>query len=82
MDEYKKILNGLAVAYTFKAEYDKALEYNFQSLVVREAEGDKAEISITLNNIGLVYFKLHNYEGALKYYNQMFKLKAGSWRYS
>lgn len=75
VDEYKKILNGLAVAHTFQAEYDKALEYNFQSLVLREAEGDKAEISITLNNIGLVYFKLHNYEGALKYYNQCLALK-------
>lgn len=75
LDEYKKILNALALAHTFKAEYDKALEYNFQSLVLREAEGDKAEISITLNNIGLVYFKLHNYEGALKYYNQSLSLK-------
>ncbi len=74
-DEYKKILNGLALAHTYKAEYDKALEYNFKSLIIREAEGDKAEISITLNNIGLVYFKLHNYEGALKYYNQCLKLK-------
>ncbi len=73
-DEYKKILNGLAVAHTFKAEYDKALEYNFKSLVLREAEGNKTEISIALNNIGLVYFKLHNYEGALQYYNQGLKL--------
>ena len=30
----------------FKADYDKALEYNFQSLVVREAEGNKAEMSV------------------------------------
>jgi signal transduction histidine kinase len=78
LDEYKKILNGLAVAHTYKAEYDKALEYNFQSLVLREAEGNKPEISITLNNIGLVYFKLHNYEGALKYYNQALRLKEES----
>ncbi len=74
-DEHKKILNSLALAYTFKAEYDKALKYNFQSLIIREAEGDKSEISTTLNNIGLVYFKLHNYEGALKYYNQCLELK-------
>lgn len=74
-DEYKKILNSLALAYTFKAEYDKALEYNFQSLVLRESEGNKAEISITLNNIGLVYFKLRNYEGALEYFNRCVTLK-------
>ncbi|MDH4088952.1 MAG: tetratricopeptide repeat-containing sensor histidine kinase [Cyclobacteriaceae bacterium] len=75
MEEYKKILNSLALAHTFKAEYDIALKYNFQSLVIRESEGDKKEISTTLNNIGLVYFKLHNYEGALKYYNQCLSLK-------
>ncbi len=74
-DEYKKILNGLAVSHTFRAEYDKALEYNFQSLLVREVEGDKTAISIALNNIGLVYFKLHNYEGALKYYSQSLSLR-------
>ena len=75
IEEQKKILNGLAVGHTFKAEYDKALEYNFASLILREREGNKAEISVSLNNIGLVYFKLHNYEGALKYYNQSLELK-------
>ncbi len=75
VDEYKKILNGLAVSYTFNAEYDKALEYNFQSLVLREREGDKAEISVALNNIGLVYFKLLNFEGALEYYNKCLAMK-------
>ncbi|MEO8472712.1 MAG: tetratricopeptide repeat-containing sensor histidine kinase [Chryseolinea sp.] len=69
-DELKKMLNVLALAHTFRAEYDKALEYNFQSLVMREAEGNKTQISITLNNIGLVYFKLHNYNDALKYFHQ------------
>lgn len=74
-DEYKKILNGLALVHTFKAEYDKALEYHFESLVIREREGNKTEISVSLHNIGLVYFKLHNYESALKYFNQCLSLK-------
>jgi signal transduction histidine kinase len=74
-DEYKKILNGLAVAHTFLAEYDKALEYHFESLVVRESEGDQAAISIALNNIGFVYFKLHNYESALKYYERTLRIR-------
>jgi signal transduction histidine kinase len=74
-DEYKKILNSLAIAYTLKAQYDKALEHNFESLVLREEEGNKAEVSIALNNIGLVYFKLHNYEGALEYYTRSLRLK-------
>jgi signal transduction histidine kinase len=74
-DDYKKILNALAVAYMFKADYDKALEYNFQSLVLREAEGNKAEMSIALNNIGLIYSSLKNYETAIKYYNDCIELK-------
>ena len=68
-DEYRKILNTLALAHTFMAEYDKALEYNFQSLVLTESEGGKGEVGRALNNIGLVYFKLHNYDAALKYFN-------------
>ncbi len=74
-DEYKKILNGLAVAHTFLAEYDKALGYHFESLVVRESEGDRAAISIALNNIGFVYFKLHNYESALNYYERTLAIR-------
>jgi signal transduction histidine kinase len=77
-DDYKKILNALAVAYMFKADYDKALEYNFRSLVVRQNEGNKAEASVTLNNIGLIYYKLKNYETALKYYNESLAYKKES----
>lgn len=73
--ELINILNGVAIAHTFSANYDKALEFHFQSLVIKERQGDKAEISITLNNIGLVYFKLKNYEKAREYFNQSLKLK-------
>lgn len=69
-NDYKVMLNSLALAYTLKADYDKALEFNFQSLVIRESEGSKAEISISLNNIGLVYFKLKNYDKAVEYYEK------------
>ena len=75
IEEQKKILNGLAVTYTFLAIYDKALDYHLQSLVLREAHGTKEEITVTLNNIGLVYFKMHNYESALRYYQECVALK-------
>lgn len=75
IEDLKRILNAIAVAYTFKANYDKALEFNFYSLVIREREGNKNEISITLNNIGLVYFKLKNYEKAIEYYKRSLALK-------
>lgn len=75
LDESKILLNSLAVAHSLRAEYDRALDYHFKSLVVREDGGDKSEISIALNNIGFVYFKLKNYEKALEYFNQSIALK-------
>jgi signal transduction histidine kinase len=68
VDEQKYILNGLAVSHTFLAQYDKALGYHFEGLVLRERGGDHAEIRESLNNIGLVYFKLRNLNKALEYY--------------
>jgi signal transduction histidine kinase len=73
--EYKFVLNSIAVTYTFQANYDKALQYHFQSLILREKEGTPEEVSTTLNNIGLVYFKLKNYEKALEYYLRALDLK-------
>jgi Signal transduction histidine kinase len=67
-DEVESILNSLAITYTYQANYDKALEYHFQNLVLREAGGDHAAIRTILNNIGIVYFKLRNYPKALEYY--------------
>ncbi len=69
-DEQKRILNNLALAFTIQAEYDKALEYHFQTLMMREEDGDIEEIAVTLNNIGLVYFKLRNYPKALEFYSK------------
>ncbi len=73
-DEVKNILSNIALAYTVQAKYDKALDANFQALLLREEDKD-AEISISLNNIGLVYFKLKNYEKALDYYERALKSK-------
>ncbi len=75
LSEEKIILNALAVSYTFIANYDKALEYNFQSLEIREREGDKKAISMALNNIGLVYYKLSNFEQSLDFYTRALNAK-------
>lgn len=69
-EEQKRILNNLAIAYVYQAEYDKALEYHFKTLAMREEDGDIGEIAISLNNIGLVYFKLRNYPKALEFYTR------------
>jgi signal transduction histidine kinase len=67
-DEQKYILNLLAITFVYQANYDKALEYHFQALVLREEDGDHTQIRESLNNIGVVYFKLRNYPKALEYY--------------
>lgn len=66
--ELARILNTLALTHTFKAEYDKALEYNFQSLVLREKEGDRERIAIALVNIGLTHYKMGSFDLSLDYY--------------
>ncbi len=65
--ELARILNTLAVCHTFRAEYDKALEYHFQSLVLREKQGNKKNIGIALHNIGLTYYKMGSFDLALDY---------------
>ncbi len=73
--QVKFLLNNIALSYTYEAVYDKALEYHFRSLILREASGDKGEISITKNNIGFVYYKLKDFEKALEYYQQALAIK-------
>lgn len=73
-DEYKNILNNLAGAYTVQAKYDKALDMNFRTLMLREEDNDVDEINVSLNNIGLVYFKLKNYPKALEFYTSALSL--------
>ncbi|MEX1240729.1 MAG: tetratricopeptide repeat protein, partial [Cyclobacteriaceae bacterium] len=67
-DELELVINLLAITHTNQANYDKALEYHFQNLVLRENDGDHSEIRTSLNNIGVVYFKMRSYPKALEYY--------------
>src|SRR5690606_35962494 len=57
-------------AYTFQAKYDEALKYHFENLELRKQEGDFKRVFHSLNNIGLLYFKLRNYETALEFYKK------------
>jgi tetratricopeptide (TPR) repeat protein len=71
----KSILNGLGIGYFYKANYDKALKYYFESLELRQKDADKFEISVALNNIGLVYSTLEDFDKALLYYKQALHLR-------
>ncbi|HYG03479.1 MAG TPA: tetratricopeptide repeat protein, partial [Chryseosolibacter sp.] len=73
--EERFLLNSIAISYNARANYEKALEFHFQSLVEREKYGSPAEVSITLSNIGLVFYKLRNYKEAISYYEKALNLK-------
>jgi tetratricopeptide (TPR) repeat protein len=66
--ELKSLLNVLGLGYLFKAEYDKALAFNLESLELRKKQEDRFSISIALNNTGLVYYKMKSYQRALDYF--------------
>jgi len=68
ISEYEFILNGLAIGYTNQGNYDKALQVLFECLMLREKKSDSQAIGVILNNIGLVYYKLQNFEKGLEYY--------------
>ena len=74
-EESKKILNGLALVYSFKAMYDKALTSYLRILDASDPQKNKEEYSVALNNVGLVYFKLDDLDKALYYFNRSLALK-------
>ncbi len=80
-NEIERILNLLLLAHTHKAEYDKALTYGFESLELRKKQGDSLSVSVALNNVGLVYYKLDNFVQALDYYKQSLLLRPNKDKY-
>ena len=75
MVHVKFLLNNMALVYTSGASYDRALQYNFESLKIREQEGNPLDISVALNNIGLVFQALGDYDNALVYYEKSYDVK-------
>ncbi len=75
IDREKAALNGLALSYYALSRFDVSLRYHFESLALREKEGDQIEIAIASNNIGLVYYQLNDYEKALVYFNRALKIE-------
>ena len=74
IDREKTALNGLATSYYYNGQYDQSLKYHFESLSLREKDGDKAEISVSMNNIGLVYLQIKDYEQAIQYFQSALNL--------
>ncbi|HYF71095.1 MAG TPA: tetratricopeptide repeat protein [Ohtaekwangia sp.] len=75
IDEAKILLNSHGALYVLTAEYDKALGQFLKSLPLRERGGNKDEIGTCLHNLGLIYYKLNNFNKAIEYYKKSLGVK-------
>ncbi|MEX1240725.1 MAG: tetratricopeptide repeat protein [Cyclobacteriaceae bacterium] len=73
-EELALLLNSLGIAYTYKAQYDRALNYYFESLRLRESVANKRSKIPVLENIALLYYKLKDYEKALEIFLECLEL--------
>jgi len=69
------IYNNVGAIYWNKGEIEKALEYYFLSLRLREDINDKNGIATSYNNIGSLYKDQGEIEKALEYYFLCLKIK-------
>lgn len=58
-------LNKIAASYYLQADYNRSLEFHFQSLEIRKKIGSKGWQANAYNNIAIVYSKLGDYPMAL-----------------
>ncbi|MBK9748807.1 MAG: tetratricopeptide repeat protein [Chloroflexi bacterium] len=63
-------LNGLGIAYRNIGNYDKAIEYYEQALVLARQEKDTASEGRVLGNLGNCYFYVGDYARAIDYNRQ------------
>ena len=57
--------NRLGVIYYYYSGYDQALDHYFKALDIHKRLNDWKGLAKDLNNIGLVYAELQNYDNAL-----------------
>ena len=63
-------LGNLGKAYNSLGQYQKAIEYQQQALVIKREVNDQAGEGYTLNDLGNTYQLLKQYDEALDYYQQ------------
>lgn len=61
------LCHALALAYTFRGQYDQALKYNFKSLELRLKTGTPTEIALAQSNIGTTFYLIGIYDRAAEY---------------
>lgn len=66
--DYQEILNSLGNSYLYQGLYDEALRAHFENLEIRERGENPLGYYQSLNNIGMVYFKLKNFDKSIEFY--------------
>lgn len=69
------ILNNIGGNYTFKMDFNKALEYLEQSLAFNIKSENKKELARTYNNIGVVYENLNQLQKAITFLKKSLQLR-------
>jgi tetratricopeptide (TPR) repeat protein len=58
----------------YRAEFDVALDLNYQSLLLRQEDGDTMELATVLQNLGLIHYKLKDFETSIEYTKKSIEL--------
>lgn len=64
---WKMLLNSLGSAFLEKARYDFALEFYYQSMILREEDRDTMEILTAIQNLGAIHYRIEEHEKSLEY---------------
>ncbi|MCL6296719.1 tetratricopeptide repeat protein [Jejuia spongiicola] len=60
------IYDGLGILERRRNQYDKALEYYYKALQIKEREEDSLTIGRSYHNIAMLYFRMDDYDSALR----------------
>jgi two-component system, NtrC family, sensor kinase len=74
-DKRAAILSNRALLETDLFNYGKSLKLNLDALNIRKKTGDSLAIAISINNIGLNYYRLRDYKKAFLYYFNSYNIK-------
>lgn len=73
---YRRLILNTGVAFEEMKDYDNALKYQTESLILAKQLKDTAAIAKALNNIGLSYYNKGVYDSSMHYYKLSAALSA------
>ncbi len=68
--EAARFLTTIANVHTLNGQYTLALKTHFDALAIRRELGDSLELFFSYSNVGVLLYKIRDYENALSYYQR------------